>query len=87
MWLYRHRTLPLKQIMDTVNKKLVGHYRYYGISFNSHSTVNFHHETQELLFKILNRRSDKRSYTRDGFYKMLKYYPMATPKDYVSLFQ
>ena len=87
VWLYRHRTLPLKQIMDMVNKKLVGHYRYYGISFNSHSTANFHHETQELLFKILNRRSDKRSYTRDGFYKMLKYYPMATPKVYVSLFQ
>ena len=31
VWLYRHRTLPLKQIMDMVNKKLVGHYRYHGI--------------------------------------------------------
>lgn len=49
VWLYRHRTLPLKQIMDMVNKKLVGHYRYYGISFNSHNTANFHHETQSIL--------------------------------------
>lgn len=86
-WLYRNRTLPLKQIIDMVNLKLVGHFRYYGISFNSRCTSNFRHITEELLFKILNRRSDKRSYTRDGFYKMLKYYPLARPKVYVSLYQ
>ena len=41
VWLYRHRTLPLKQIIDMVNKKLVGHFRYYGISFNSRYNIEF----------------------------------------------
>lgn len=87
VWLYRHRTLPLKSIMKMVNLKLVGHYRYYGISFNQRCTANFRHQTWELLFKILNRRSDKRSYTREGFTEMMKHYPLVYPKVYVSLLQ
>ena len=86
-WLYRHRDTPLKLIMKTVNMKLVGHYRYYGVSFNSRWIANFWFQTRELLFKILNRRSNRRSYTRAEFVDMLKYYPLATPKVYVSLFQ
>ena len=39
-----------------------------------------------VLFKVLNRRSDRKSYTREGFIEMLKYYPLAMPKIYVSLF-
>ena len=87
VWLYRHRDTPLKLIMKTVNMKLVGHYRYYGVSFNSRWIANFWFQTRELLFKILNRRSNRRSYTRAEFVDMLKYYPLATPKVYVSLFQ
>ena len=87
VWLYRHRDTPLKLIMKTVNMKLVGHYRYYGVSFNSRWTANFWFQTRELLFKILNRRSNRRSYTRAEFVDMLKFYPLATPKIYVSLFQ
>ena len=30
--------------------------------------------------------SDRKSYTREGFIEMLKYYPLAMPKIYVSLF-
>ena len=86
-WLYRHRDTPLKLIMKTVNMKLAGHYRYYGVSFNSRWIANFWFQTRELLFKILNRRSNRRSYTRAEFIDMLKYYPLATPKIYVSLFQ
>ena len=40
----------------------------------------------EITLKVLNRRSDRKSYTREGFIEMLKYYPLAMPKIYVSLF-
>ena len=86
VWLYRHRDTPLKLIMKTVNMKLAGHYRYYGVSFNGRWIANFWFQTRELLFKILNRRSNRRSYTRAEFVEMLKYYPLATPMVYVSLF-
>jgi RNA-directed DNA polymerase len=47
---------------------------------------NYKQQVRELLFKVLNRRSDRKSYTREGFIEMLKYYPLAMPKIYVSLF-
>ena len=86
VWLYANRDQPLKKLMGMLNLKLIGHYRYYGISFNSRMISNYKQQVRELLFKVLNRRSDRKSYTREGFIEMLKYYPLAMPKIYVSLF-
>lgn len=86
VWLYANRDQPLKKLMGMLNLKLIGHYRYYGISFNGRMILNYKQQVRELLFKVLNRRSDRKSYTREGFIEMLKYYPLAMPKIYVSLF-
>ena len=86
VWLYVNRDQPLKKLMGMLNLKLIGHYRYYGISFNGRMISNYKQQVRELLFKVLNRRSDRKSYTREGFIEMLKYYPLAMPKIYVSLF-
>lgn len=86
IWLYANRDQPLKKLMGMLNLKLIGHYRYYGISFNGRMISNYKQQVRELLFKVLNRRSDRKSYTREGFIEMLKYYPLAMPKIYVSLF-
>ena len=86
VWLYANRDQPLKKLMGMLNLKLIGHYRYYGISFNGRMISNYKQQVRELLFKVLNRRSDRKSYTREGFIEVLKYYPLAMPKIYVSLF-
>ena len=86
VWLYANRDQPLKKLMGMLNLKLIGHYRYYGISFNGRMISNYKQQVRELLFKVLNRRSDRKSYTREGFIEMLKYYPLVMPKIYVSLF-
>ena len=86
VWLYANRDQSLKKLMGMLNLKLVGHYKYYGISFNGRMISNYKQQVRELLFKVLNRRSDRKSYTREGFIEMLKYYPLALPKIYVSLF-
>ncbi|WP_312907038.1 group II intron reverse transcriptase/maturase [Tissierella praeacuta] len=85
-WLYQKRTMPVKEMIKALNLKLVGHYRYYGISFNGKMITNYLHRVQQYLFKTLNRRSDKKSYSWDGYIEMLKYYPLAKPKIYCSLF-
>ena len=77
VWLYANRDQSLKKLMGMLNLKLVGHYRYYGISFNGRMISNYKQQVRELLFKVLNRRSDRKSYTREGFIEMLKYYPLA----------
>ena len=86
VWLYANRDQSLKKLMGMLNVKLVSHYRYYGISFNGRMISNYKQQVRELLFKVLNRRSDRKSYTREGFIEMLKYYPLVMPKIYVSLF-
>lgn len=62
-WLYENRTMPVKLLIKSLNLKLIGHYRYYGISFNGKMITNFLHRVQQSLFKTLNRRSDKKSYS------------------------
>ncbi|CBZ03901.1 group II intron reverse transcriptase/maturase [Clostridium botulinum] len=85
-WLYKNRTMPVKLLIKLLNLKLIGHYRYYGISFNGKMIANFLHKVKQFLFKTLNRRSDKKSYSWDGFIEMLKYHPLAKPKIYYRLF-
>lgn len=85
-WLYQNNDLPVKELITRLNKKLVGHYRYYGVSHNINKLSAFLHYVQRYLFKVLNRRSHKKSYTWDGYIDMLKVYPLAKPKIYVKLF-
>ena len=86
VWLYENRDIKVKDLMDKLNIKLIGHYRYYGISHNGRMLANFRQRTIEYLFKVLNRRSNRRSYNWEGFTEMLRYYKLPYPKIYVSLF-
>ena len=86
IWLYNNKEQKLGKLMYMLNVKLVGHYRYYGISFNSRMISNYKQQVRELLYKVLNRRSEKKSYTREGFIEMMKYYKLVNPKIYYSLF-
>jgi group II intron reverse transcriptase/maturase len=85
-WLYENRTMPVREMIKALNLKLFGHYRYYGASFNGKMITNFLHRVQQFLCKTLNRRSDMKSYSWDGYIEMLKYYPLAKPKIYFKLF-
>ena len=77
---------PAKDIVKQLNVKLVGYYRYYGVSFNVYKLSAFLHRIQQFLFKAMNRRGCRRTYTWNGFIDMLKYYPLAKPKVYYPLY-
>lgn len=85
-WLRKRLTAPLKNTMEMLNRKLVGHYRYYGVTHNGEMLKKYHFIVTHLLLKMMNRRSQKKSYTWEGFRMMLKHYPMAQPKIYYSLY-
>ena len=86
VWLYENRDTKVSEFMGKLRIKLLGHYRYYGISHNSTMIGTFRHRTIEYLFKVLNRRSNRKSYSWEGFNEMLKYYKLPYPKIYFSLF-
>ena len=72
--------------METVKRKLTGHYNYYGITDNSKSINNYAFEVRKLLMKWLNKRSQKKSYDSEGFNQMLEWYKLPIPKIKVNIY-
>jgi group II intron reverse transcriptase/maturase len=54
-----------------VQRHLRGHIQYYGVSGNTLSLRSYAYHAAKLLFKWLNRRSQKRSLTYERFYRLL----------------
>lgn len=81
-WIRASRRAPLENIMDTVKRKLIGHYNYYGITDNSYCIRKYRSKVLYLLCKWLNRRSQRRRYINKSFAQMVKQYkvPYATIK-------
>lgn len=86
LWIKENRHLPIRTMFAALNLKLRGHYQYYGITDNSPSVHTYYFRTIHALFKWLNRRSQKRSYTWEGFNDLLKVFPLALPSVRVSIY-
>ena len=69
-WIKDNRHLPKSQFVCGVNRRLQGHYNYYGVIGNGHALNRFYRWTLDCVFKWLNRRGGKRrSFTWDRFWK------------------
>lgn len=80
------RQMPKEEIIRKLNQILTGYYHYYGITDNIKSLGRFWYETSKSLYYWLNRRSQKKSYTYEGYNAMLKEYPLVRPRIYVSVY-
>lgn len=85
-WLKKSRVMPTSWIMEKVALKLRGHYAYYGVTDNYRGIARFHREVTKLLYKWLNRRSQRRSYTWAEFEGLLKLFPLPAPRVRVHLY-
>ena len=83
-WLRENRHIEKCELVRKLNVKLVGHYRYYGITGNSRKITSFAYYATRELFKALNRRSDQWM-SWEKFNVFLQYNPIAKPKIYHSL--
>lgn len=78
-WCKENRGLKIKEMIEKLNIKLRGYYEYYGMIGNSISLREFLKVIEIMLKKWLNRRSQRRSYTWEGFREMIKQYPLLRP--------
>jgi RNA-directed DNA polymerase len=86
-WIKYNRVMPVGEMIKKINQKLRGHYQYYGVTDNTNSVKSYLNAVRWLLFKWLNRRSQRRSYTLDTFYNgLLKTFPLLEPTISISLF-
>ena len=69
-------SMKLNKLWDLAKSKITGHVNYYGYQMNVLRIKHFYHEAIKSLFKWLNRRSQKRSYSLEGFDKRLKNFPL-----------
>jgi hypothetical protein len=72
--------------MNLMRVKMLGHYRFYGVSDNIRMLNQFYYETRRLLFKWLNRRSQRKSFDWDKFVLFLARYPLPKPRIYVNIY-
>ena len=59
--------------------KAIGHFRYYGVLFNESKLAHFYWLCVGALFRWLNRRSQRRSYTWEQFKRRLHFSPLPQP--------
>ena len=80
-WLRGHLTTPLSNVWETVQRKLQGHYQYYGINDNWPWLLKFRTATKYMMLRWLRRRSQtgKTAWTWENFYRWLDRAPLANP--------
>lgn len=82
-WLQKKRSrVKNGTLLRTAKQKLEGHLNYYAITDNTRMCQNFRYQMGRLLFKWLNRQSQRRSYTWKQFSSALAWvgWPSVTVK-------
>jgi group II intron reverse transcriptase/maturase len=82
VWIKTNRNkMKLTQLWSIAKSKLLGHYHYFGYWMNRQKLVHYYSEVIKALFKWLNRRSQKRSYSWESLHKRLAFHPLPTPPE------
>jgi RNA-directed DNA polymerase len=85
-WLRQVRSAPrLPDLWQALSRKMRGHFNYFGVSDNHRALSRFELAVRRLMFKWLNRRSQRRSFTWESFCRYLKRPPLPRPGGVVQL--
>jgi len=79
-WCKSNRNTRMTELFKKLNAKLRGYYNYYGVGGNYDSLASFFYHAVNILFKWLNRRSQRKSYKWVGFAELLKRFRIAKPR-------
>jgi RNA-directed DNA polymerase len=72
--------VKLKVIWKTFQAKIRGHIQYYGVSHNIGEVEKFKNQAIKIIFKWLNRRSQRKSFSWESFNKFIQKYPLPQSK-------
>lgn len=73
-WARKNMHNSIGGIMTTLNRKLEGHYNYYGINGNYCSIKKFFTYAKHTMFRVFNRRSQKRHMKYEDFERIWECY-------------
>ncbi|MEZ5329676.1 MAG: group II intron maturase-specific domain-containing protein [Verrucomicrobiales bacterium] len=69
-WIKEARNWPLKMILSSLRKRLRGYWNYYSVISNSGMTWRYHAAVMRLVYKWLNRRSQRKSFGWNKFVEL-----------------
>lgn len=79
-WARRSRsTLRKGEMLYRAKARVVGHLNYYAITDNSGKCSSYVYHATRILFKWINRKSQRASYTWKGFQQVLKLFEWPSP--------
>lgn len=79
-WCKVNRHRPVKEQWESLCRKMLGHYGFYGITFNGRSLNRFSQLVKRAWRKWLNRRSRDKDMPWDRFRRLLGRYPLPRPR-------
>jgi group II intron reverse transcriptase/maturase len=79
-WCREMRNCRLRKIFSLLNAKLRGYYNYYGVIGNFSGIREFFTQAIRILYKWLNRRSQRKSFNYRVFNEILKFYGIERPR-------
>jgi group II intron reverse transcriptase/maturase len=75
-WCREHRHLPVAEQHEAINRKLRGHYAYYGVTGNARALQRFLRSTERVWRKWLHRRTHRAHMLWPRFQHLLRRYPL-----------
>ncbi len=81
-WARRSRSVLRKgEMLRRAKSRVMGHLNYYAITDNSDKCTSYHYHVTRILFKWLNRKSQRKTYTWEGYRQALSW--VGWPQPYV----
>ncbi len=85
-WLRANLTTPIADVWETLNRKLQGHYQYYGVSDNWDYLLSYRDAVKALVSRWMRRRSQRSMCLTTFFREYLPRHPLAQPRRLTNLF-
>jgi RNA-directed DNA polymerase len=79
-WIKKERSkLGTRELFTKLRQKLQGHWNYYGVSGNYEMLNKYHQQVLRIIYKWMNRRSQRKSFNWQVFKELLTYYNVPRP--------
>jgi group II intron reverse transcriptase/maturase len=79
-WCRENCHRPKAQFFSELKAKLRGYYNYYGVRGNSESLRDFYYWTERVLYRVFNRRSQRRSMIWESLRALLEAFHLPRPR-------
>jgi len=87
VWLWEHMHVPVAQLIEKLNRKLRGHYNYYGVTHNAKKMMDFYQYVEWQLMRTLRRRSQRDRMNWEKFRRILERFPLLLPRVRVNIWE